>query len=304
MPVTDASQTIDLDGYTHYLDLAGPQGVPPLVCVHGLGGSHANWLAVAPGLAERQQVYVPDLAGHGLTFPDHRSTDVDSNQRLLDRFLREVAGVPAVLMGNSMGGMISILQAARNPDTVAGLVLVDPAVPGPLQRPDPTVARNFVGYALPGVSGALLARRRRRLTPEQQVQEVLNVCCVDSTRVPADVVEQLVALATRRQTVTGIDGAFLSAARSVLRHLVQREELQAAMRSIDVPVLLLQGERDRLVSVNAARLAARNNPSWELHVAAGVGHVPQLEASQWTTDRYREWIDSTGLLDPVGAPGD
>ena len=90
MLAADASRTIDLGGYTHYLDLAGPDDVPPLVCVHGLGGSHVNWTAMAPSLAERQRVYIPDLAGHGLTFPDHRRTDVDSNQRLLDRFLREV----------------------------------------------------------------------------------------------------------------------------------------------------------------------------------------------------------------------
>ena len=296
MLVADASRTIDLDGHTHYLDLGGPDGVPPLVCVHGLGGSHANWMAVAPSLAQHQHVYLPDLAGHGLTFPDHRRTDVGSNQRLLDRFLRDVAGAPAVLMGNSMGGMISILQAARHPETVSALVLVDPAVPGPLQRPDPAVARHFIGYALPGVSGALLARRRSRLNPAQQVEQVLNMCCVDSTRVPVDVVEQLVALATRRQSVPGIDSAFLDAARSVMRQLVRREQFKAAMRSIEVPVLLLQGDRDRLVSADAAKMAARDHPHWELQIAEDVGHVPQLEVPRWTEDRYREWIDSTGVL--------
>ena len=296
MLATEASRTIDLDGYTHYLDLGGPDEVPALVCVHGLGGSHVNWTAVAPALAERQHVYVPDLAGHGLTFPDHRRTDVDSNQRLLDKFLQKVAGPPVVLMGNSMGGMISILQAARHPETVSGLVLVDPAVPGPLQRLDSTVTRNFVGYALPGVANAMLARRRQRLSPAQQVQEVLNLCCVDTDRVPRDLVDRQVAVAARRRSVRGIDAAFLDSARSVLRHLVRREQLLAAMRSIDVPVLLLQGDRDRLVSVEAARMAAIANPHWELRIAEGVGHVPQMEAPAWTLDQYRGWIDSTGLL--------
>lgn len=296
MLATDSSRTIDLDGYTHYLDLAGPHGVPPLVCVHGLGGSHVNWTAVAPALAERQHVYVPDLAGHGLTFPDHRATDVDSNQRLLDRFLRQVSGTPVVLMGNSMGGLISVLQASRHPETVCGLVLVDPALPGPLQRLDPTVTRNFVGYALPGVANVLLARRRHRLSPAEQVQEVLDMCCADTSRVPRDLIDRQVAVAARRRSVPGIDAAFLDAARSVLLQLVRRDQLAAAMRAIDVPVLLLQGDADRLVSVEAARMAGTAHPHWDLRIAEGVGHVPQMEVPDWTIEQYRDWIDAAGLL--------
>jgi pimeloyl-ACP methyl ester carboxylesterase len=297
MLATDASRTVDLDGYTHYLELGGPDGVPPLVCVHGLGGSHVNWTAVGPTLAEHQHVYVPDLAGHGLTFPDHRRTDVDSNQRLLDRFLREVSGTPVVLMGNSMGGLITILQASRHPETVCAVVLIAPAIPGPVHRLDPTVGRNFASYALPGIGNAILARRRQRLTPAQQVQEVLDLCCVDTSRVPRELFDRQVAVAARRRTARGIDAAFLDSARSVMLHLVRRrEQLFAAMRSIDVPVLLLQGDRDRLVSVKSVRMAAASNPHWDLRIAEGVGHVPQMEAPDWTIEQYRGWIDAAGLL--------
>ena len=125
---------------------------------------------------------------------------------------------------------------------------------------------------------------------------MLDLCCVDSDRVPRDVVDRLVALATRRRTVAGIDAAFLDAARSVLRHLVRREQLQAAMRSIDVPVLLLQGDRDRLVSVECrAHGCQRPTRTGSCAIAEGVGHVPQLEAPDWTAGSYREWIDSTGV---------
>lgn len=295
MPDASLSRTVDLDGSTHYLDFGGPEDAPPLVLVHGLGGSHANWLAVGPALAEQHRVLAPDLAGHGLTLPDHRGTDVDSNQRLLDRFLREVVGEPVVLAGNSMGGMISILQADRHPDTVRALVLVDPAVPGPRRDLDPQVARNFVVYSLPGVADAVLAARRRRLEPSDQVQQVLELCCVDSRRVPVDVVEHSVGLATRRQQVRGVDSAFLDAARSVMRHLLRPTRLQEAMRRISVPVLLLQGDRDRLVPLAAAHRAATEHPDWELRVAEDVGHVPMLEAPDWFLDTYRDWSERTGL---------
>lgn len=292
---TDTSRLVDLDGPTHYVDFGGPTNAPPLVAVHGLGGSHANWLAIGPRLAEHQRVLAPDLAGHGLTRPDHRSTDVDANQRLLDRFLREVSGTPAVLMGNSMGGLISILQASRNPETVAGLVLLDPAIHSPRGRPDPRVMATFASYAVPGLGAAMLARRRRRLTPEQQVQQVLDLCCVDPARVPADVVGRAVELARERQSFAHVNKAFLDAARSVMLHVARHERLAAQMRAVEAPVLLLHGEQDRLVPVSAARLAARNHPDWHVEIAPDVGHVPQLEAADWTVDAYRRWRASLSV---------
>ena len=61
-----------------------------------------------------------------------------ANQQLLHRFLTEVTGVPVVLVGNSMGGLITVLQAAEHPEKVAGAALVDPALPvGP--RPGRTL---------------------------------------------------------------------------------------------------------------------------------------------------------------------
>jgi pimeloyl-ACP methyl ester carboxylesterase len=101
----------------------------PMVLIHGLGGSHLNWLEAGPGLAARRRVLALDLAGFGRTPLAGRSARVRSNQRLLGRFIDEVVGEPAILVGNSMGGMIALLEAADHPRRVAALVLVDPAMP-------------------------------------------------------------------------------------------------------------------------------------------------------------------------------
>ena len=103
-----------------------------------------------------------------------------SNRRLLDRFLREVVGGPVILIGNSMGGLITLLEADKAPDVVAGMVLVDPALPAAgLQPTRPDGREDFAIYALPMIGERLLRKRNRTLSPEQVVAETLALCCVD-----------------------------------------------------------------------------------------------------------------------------
>ncbi|TMB23462.1 MAG: alpha/beta fold hydrolase [Deltaproteobacteria bacterium] len=104
------SYTIDLDGPIHYADFGGTG--PTLVLVHGLGGSYVNWLAVAPALARSGRVLALALAGFGRTPLGERSAGVHANRVLLDRFLETVAPGPAILVGNSMGGLVAMMEAA------------------------------------------------------------------------------------------------------------------------------------------------------------------------------------------------
>lgn len=291
-----ASRWVDIDGETHYTDYGGPADGPVVVCVHGLGGSQQNWAAIGPELARTARVYAVDLAGHGRTRAHGRDTSVHANQRLLDRFLREVVGTPAILVGNSMGGMISILEASASPASVAGLVLVDPALPRARnERPDPLVAVTFAAYALPLVGESFLARRRRQMTPEKSVAQTLALCCVDPRRVPRPVVDSLVELARERADYVGVEGWFLAAARSLLKVNLRPARYRAMMRGIDVPVLLLHGARDRLVSLASAQEAAATHPDWRFEVARDIGHVPQLEAPDWTVGMIRDWMATDGL---------
>ena len=188
---------VDIDGPVHYLDFGGPAAAPVIVAVHGLEGSAVNWSALAPLLTDRYRVLAPDLAGHGFTRSAGRGVDVSSNRVLLHRFVEAVAGTRVILMGNSMGGMISLLEASAAPRSVAGLILVDPALPFVPAWPDPYVAAMFALNATPGLSG-LMMNRRRAMTPEASVAATMSLCCEDSTRVAGDVVAQHVAMTRRR----------------------------------------------------------------------------------------------------------
>lgn len=286
------SRFVDLGGPTFYVEYPGPEDHPPMVLVHGLGGSHVNWDAIAPLLARRRRVLVPDLAGHGLTRPDHRSTDVDSNQRLLDRFIDQVAGRRVVLVGNSMGGMIGILQAARRPDTVAALALVSPAVPIPVGLSvDPTVAGMFLVYTMPFAGKRLVALRRRMETPKQQVEQLLELCCVDPRRVPRETIDRSILLAAQRRSFHGVEEAFTNAARSVIKRNLSRPSYHRHLRAVRSPVLLLHGEADRLVPLRAAQEVTRALPHWRFVPMPGIGHVAMLEDAQTTAAEIEAWLD-------------
>jgi len=285
------SRWVDLGVPVHYVDHGGPADGPLLVLVHGLGGSLVNWAAIAPLLTRTCRVLAMDLIGFGHTQAGTHLTSIDANQRMVQRFLSEVAGGPVILVGNSMGGVITILQAARHPESVTGLVLIDPALPVRLgSQPDPLVAASFGMYAVPRLGSAMLRARRRVRSPEQLARDVLRLCCVDYTRVPADVLEQHLEVARARRGSPDVDEHFLGAARSLMTMLARRSSYLATMRSIQSPVLLLHGEKDRLVSVEAARAAAAANPTWRFEVVEDVGHVPQLEVPGWTAGRILDWL--------------
>jgi len=100
----------------------------PVVLVHGLGGWAGNWQAVAPPLAERYRVLVPELPGHGGSGPV-------GGARTLGPFVDAVLGVleaedalPAVWVGHSLGALVGLHAAAQRPEAVRGLLLA--AAPG------------------------------------------------------------------------------------------------------------------------------------------------------------------------------
>jgi pimeloyl-ACP methyl ester carboxylesterase len=287
------SLTLDLDGPVHVADFGGTGRT--MVLVHGLGGSHANWAAVAPALAAHARVLAPDLAGFGRTPLAGRSAEIQANHALLDRVLDTIADGPVILVGNSMGGLLAMLEAASHPDKVAALVLVGPAQPRPRGAlptwVDPGVAALFTAYAFPGVGERLLRWRADRLGPEGLVRQTLAFCCADPTRLPPDVVALHVALARERlERMPWANAAFLQAARSMLALLLRPRGLTMAIRRIAAAALIVQGTHDRLVPLAASRALAALRPDWSLAVFDGVGHVPQLEVPERFVTTLVDWL--------------
>jgi pimeloyl-ACP methyl ester carboxylesterase len=285
------SRVVDLGGPVHYVDFGGPEAGPAVVLVHGLGGSHLNWDLFAPLLNEHARVWALDLPGFGRSEPSGRTASVSANAAALQRFLTEVVGEPAILIGNSMGGMLSILATGERPEAVAALVLLDPAIPGPRRALDPLVALMFAIYAVPLLGERFMRSRRSKQSALERVKETLKLVGVDPESLPPAVLDRSVTLLEEREDVDGMDRAFLAAARSLLRLLVDPRRYRKAMASITVPVLLVHGDRDRLVPVAAARDIARRHPTWRYIELADVGHVPQLQVPDRLATDVLAWLD-------------
>ncbi len=288
-------------GPVHWVDFGGPSaegdvdtaGDPPLVLVHGLGGSHLNWVLLAPLLRGRRRVYAVDLAGFGLTPGGRHASSVSDNAALVVRFLREVVGRRCVLVGNSMGGLVALLVAGSHPDLVERLVLIDPAIPARRSAMDRQVAATFLVYRIPRVGELFTRQISTRFTDERRVRDTTNLCFADPTRADPEVVQAAVTLlAYRRRHAEDADDSYLTAARSILSTLGRRGGFRAVMALVTAPVLLLHGDQDRLVPVASARAAAVDHPDWTVAVLPGLGHTPMLESPALVAELVESWLDA------------
>src|ERR1700741_5527693 len=93
-PWGGASHFSDIAGPVHWVDFGGPAGAPPIVMVHGLGGSHLNWARIARPLTERNRVIAIDLPGFGLSPAAGRRTTIKANTQLPDPFITMMLSAP------------------------------------------------------------------------------------------------------------------------------------------------------------------------------------------------------------------
>src|ERR1044072_1074200 len=97
---------------------------PTIALLHGLGGAASNWTLVAPPLAGRFRVVVPDLPGHGGS--SALPAPVEALHPCADR-IGSVLPEPAVLVGHSLGAVVALRLAVRRPELVRGVVLAGAA---------------------------------------------------------------------------------------------------------------------------------------------------------------------------------
>jgi pimeloyl-ACP methyl ester carboxylesterase len=282
--------TVEIGGPVHYADFGGSGA--PLVLVHGLGGSLTNWLAVGDALTPRYRVFAPDLVGFGRTPLAGREPGIPEQAAMLARFIDHVGGGPAVVIGNSMGGLVAVHLAADRPDLVARIVLVGAALPRPLRAPvDKAVVGLFALYMTPFLGAYFLRKRTASVGPEGVLKATMQLCGVNVKDLPPHVYEAQLEVARARLDMPWANGTFIKAARSVVMTAARREHVYAMIRRIKAPGLLIHGALDRLVPLAVGEDVARLRPDWRFTVLDGAGHVPQLQVPERWIAALTSWLD-------------
>ena len=280
---------VEADGVlVHAVEWGG--GDPRVLLVHGLGGHTISWEPSAPGLADRLRATVTavDLPGFGLTrVPPGRRATLGTHGRVL-RALLEQWG-PEIVAGNSMGGALGVGLAARHPELVRALVLVDPALPHPaVNRAQWTVVARLAPMMVPVVGAQFLAARARLVGPERLVDDTLGWTLCDPTRLDPALRERLIELARTRRGFPEAPAAYADSARSLFWYLTR--SMRADEARVNCPTLIVHGDRDRLVPVAAARALAARRPEFTLELIDDCGHTPQLEVPEEFLGAVVPWL--------------
>jgi pimeloyl-ACP methyl ester carboxylesterase len=268
--------------------------------VHGLGGASTNWTDLAALLAVRFDGWSVDLPGFGRSQPPPRDRySIRGHVRAVADVLEQVAaqpgeaqGRPVHLLGNSLGGLVSLLVAAGRPDLIATLTLISPAMP--VYRVPPAFSRALLLLLVPGVP-SLAARRMGGITPEANVRGMIRMCFGEPRAVPPERVEQAVQEMRERSEQPWADRALTRNMRGLITSYLRVGAANAwrAARTLRTPTLVLWGARDKLVDPALAPRLASVIPDARLQVLDRVGHVAMLEAPEDTARAVLGMVETT-----------
>jgi pimeloyl-ACP methyl ester carboxylesterase len=294
------ARRVTIDGaMLHVRDTPGSSpNAEPALYVHGLGGSSQNFTDLAALLADRFDGQALDLPGFGYSDPSSRYSIRAFADKVIG-YLEYANRGPVHVVGNSLGGAISVRVAALRPDLVRTLTLVSPAMP----FLDPR--RTAQGPVLPLLAlpraDRLFGWGMARLTPEAMAEQVLLACFGDTTKVSEQRRAEAIEEIKLRHTVAHYPKAYLGTLRGLVSSFVRaylpgsESQWRLAAR-ITAPTLVIGGMRDELVDPRVPAQVAKAIPDSRLLILPGVGHVAQMEVPRLVARGV------VGLLEDVNSP--
>jgi 2-hydroxy-6-oxo-octa-2,4-dienoate hydrolase len=244
----------------HYLEKGSGS---PVILIHGFLYHTVMWQKNIDALAERFKVYAVDLWGFGYS---ERLPRLDYSFPLYAGQIKgfmEAKGIPkATLVGQSMGGGISVYLAAKHPEKVDRLILIDPAV-----TPYPDTIVGTV-YKLPGVGEFL-----NLLPGDFLMKNNLKSIWFHN---PNKVTDAYASEVLQPLCIKGSHEALMYVLRNVLREPFVENEAKELARA-DLPILLVHGREDRAVPLNNSRVLNKMWKNSRLAVFERAGHSPHEE---------------------------
>jgi pyruvate dehydrogenase E2 component (dihydrolipoamide acetyltransferase) len=251
--------------------LAGPpNATETIVFLHGLGGSQSTWASVLGDFAETYRIAAVDLPGHGTSDkPSPEATDysIRGLAARIGELLEKLELSPAVLIGHSLGGATALQLALDRPKLVRALAMVDSAALG----------SEINGELLDRVESAPSRDEARRL---------LELFFENRRFVLERGIDDMYAA----RTAPGADDAIKAIAASAFTRHGQNLVLVDRLGELEVPLLVVWGELDRVLPATHAVAVLTALPTAWLEIMEGVGHVPQVEAATAFAAIVNRWL--------------
>jgi 2-hydroxy-6-oxonona-2,4-dienedioate hydrolase len=246
-----------IDGVDTRVIEAGSSSLPPVVLLHGTGGHAESFIFNLARLSRDHRVVAYDLPGHGWSAGPERSYEIAGYSQHLSAVLDDRGIRSAVLVGQSLGGWVALDFAREHPERVERLVLVGPGG----TTMNPAVMARIREDSLDAVRNPTEESVRRRVQllmpdpPDELVQ-----CRLRIYSQPDALLKTELLLCLQDPEVRA-------------RNLLTDEHL----RAVPHPTLLVGGDRDVVVPLDAVERMAQQLPNAQLAVMRGCGHWPQFE---------------------------
>jgi 2-hydroxymuconate-semialdehyde hydrolase len=258
---------LDVRGARVRFHASGDPAAPPVLLLHGIGRSLEDWALQHPLLDDDYRVISVDMPGFGLSqrmsSPTTLSVLADGVWATLDA-IGETR--PVHLMGNSLGGAVSMTMLAAAPGRVSTLTLVNSAGFGK----EVTVALRLL--AVPGLGRQMLRRVDRLTAPRME-----RLIFADRTLVTPERIEMAVKIAQQPDFAP----VYLEIAKQLggLRGVAAawRTELLAGIAAHTKPTTLVWGDRDLILPSKHLAAARAAFPHARSHLFTRTGHMPQIE---------------------------
>jgi pimeloyl-ACP methyl ester carboxylesterase len=235
---------------------------PPVLLVHGIGASLEYWRYTIPALVDRHRVLAVDLPGCGFSERGPVLPTLPETADLIASLLDTLALPKVSLIGNSLGGLVSLETALRHPERVDRLILSNSAGLGrevsPFWR---LVSLPPLGKLLIGINQWSGRRGGPNFFYNPRGEPTVAARCRQWVARP-DLVDTIVGAAS--------SGVELSGQRPEILRLDRLSELT-------VPTLLVWGRRDWIIPVTHGERAQKLIPNAQLVVFEDCMHCPQLE---------------------------
>lgn len=264
------------EGVNLYYEISG-QGTLNLLFIHGFAASIETWKHIRDYFTRDYKVILIDLKGFGNSSkPDDYGYSALDQARIIARFIEYLGLNNLILIGHSFGGAISILTYSLLKETgvIEKLVLIDPVTY--LQK------LNFSAKLL---KAPLLKHLIMYLVPDR-FKASFTLRFIFNKR--KDSLKEKTAKFAEYLKQPGAYKALLKSAELMVPNLYNT--VTPVLGSIDIPVLIIWGEKDKVLPVELGFRLNKDIKNSVLEIIPGCGHVPQSEAPEKTIPLIKEYL--------------